>query len=110
MQPPSWSNAGGEPRPEAGARHERTLEGVGSSAWFGAAGVMRPACCQPPAPRVLSHCWFDIRVESEEVPWVVLVLQSHQPLIVLAIRCLDPLGLLVAGHMVGIGGASRVRL
>ena len=29
-------NARGEPRPEAGARHERTLEGVGSSAWFGA--------------------------------------------------------------------------
>jgi len=28
------SNARGEPRPEAGA--QRTLEGVGSSAWFGA--------------------------------------------------------------------------
>jgi hypothetical protein len=26
------SNAGGEPRPEAGARNERTLEGVGCSA------------------------------------------------------------------------------
>jgi hypothetical protein len=28
-------NAGGEPRPRAGARHERRLLGVGSSAWFG---------------------------------------------------------------------------
>jgi hypothetical protein len=31
MQP----NAGPEPRLEAGARHERTLEGVGSRPWFG---------------------------------------------------------------------------
>ena len=30
-------NACGEPRPEAGA--QRTLEGVGSSAWFGAGWV-----------------------------------------------------------------------
>jgi len=29
-------NARGEPRPEAEARHERKLEGVGSSALFGA--------------------------------------------------------------------------
>ena len=29
-------NARGEPRPIAGATQERTLEGVGSSAWFGA--------------------------------------------------------------------------
>jgi hypothetical protein len=29
-------NAGGEPLPKAGARHERTLEAVGSTAWFGA--------------------------------------------------------------------------
>src|SRR5713101_8452116 len=29
-------NARGEPRPRAGARHERRLLGVGSSAWFGA--------------------------------------------------------------------------
>jgi hypothetical protein len=28
-------NAGGEPRPRAAARHERTLAGVGSSAWWG---------------------------------------------------------------------------
>jgi rare lipoprotein A len=28
-------NARGEPRPRAGARHERRLLGVGSSAWFG---------------------------------------------------------------------------
>jgi hypothetical protein len=28
-------NAGGEPRPMAGARDERRLLGVGSSAWFG---------------------------------------------------------------------------
>lgn len=32
-------NAGGEPRPIAGATQERTLLGVGSSAWFGARGV-----------------------------------------------------------------------
>jgi hypothetical protein len=33
----AWrTNAGGEPRPKAEARHERKLEGVGSSAWFGA--------------------------------------------------------------------------
>ena len=30
--PGAYPNARGEPRPEAGARHERTLEGVGSSA------------------------------------------------------------------------------
>jgi hypothetical protein len=29
-------NARGEPRPAAGARHERRLLGVGSSAWLGA--------------------------------------------------------------------------
>jgi hypothetical protein len=29
------SNACGEPRPKAGATEERTLLGVGSSAWFG---------------------------------------------------------------------------
>ena len=29
------ANAGAEPRPEAGARHERTLEAVRYSAWFG---------------------------------------------------------------------------
>jgi hypothetical protein len=32
-------NAGGEPRLEAEARYERTLEGVGSSAWLGSAMV-----------------------------------------------------------------------
>jgi hypothetical protein len=32
-------NACGEPRPIAGAMQERTLLGVGSSAWFGAASV-----------------------------------------------------------------------
>src|SRR5712691_7565778 len=33
-------NAGAQPRPEAGARDERTLEGVGCSAWFGDAWEM----------------------------------------------------------------------
>jgi len=34
-------NARGEPRPRAGARHERRLLGVGSSAWFGVQGGNR---------------------------------------------------------------------
>jgi hypothetical protein len=34
-------NARGEPRPRAGARHERGLLGVGSSAWFGVQGGNR---------------------------------------------------------------------
>jgi len=33
-------NAGGEPRPEAGA--QRTLEGVGSSAWLGSGSSRQP--------------------------------------------------------------------
>src|SRR5436309_2902632 len=33
-------NAGGEPHPEAGATDERTLEGVGCSAWLGDAWEM----------------------------------------------------------------------
>ena len=31
-------NARGEPRPEAGVRHERTLETVSSRSWLGAPG------------------------------------------------------------------------
>ena len=34
-------NARGEPCPRAGARHERRLLGVGSSAWFGVQGGNR---------------------------------------------------------------------
>ena len=34
-------NARGEPRPRAGAKHERRLLGVGSSAWFGVQGDNR---------------------------------------------------------------------
>ena len=34
-------NARGEPRPRAGAKHERRLLGVGSSAWFGVQGGNR---------------------------------------------------------------------
>src|SRR5712691_13377618 len=41
---PSLSpNAGGEPRPRAGARYERRLLGVGSTAWLGAGYVMDSA-------------------------------------------------------------------
>jgi len=36
-------NASGEARPAAGARHERRLLGVGSSAWFGRVGLWIPA-------------------------------------------------------------------
>jgi hypothetical protein len=35
----SKPNARGAPRPKAGARHERTLEAVGSTAKLGLAGV-----------------------------------------------------------------------
>jgi hypothetical protein len=44
-QPPldigSHRNAGAQLLPEAGARHERTLEAVGCSAWF---GDLPPTC------------------------------------------------------------------
>jgi hypothetical protein len=33
-------SARGEPRPKAEARNERTLEGVGCSAWFGVDSAM----------------------------------------------------------------------
>jgi hypothetical protein len=56
------ANARGEPRARAGARHERRLLRVGSSAWFGAARRQFPALdcslCQPlPSARVPSYNW-----------------------------------------------------
>jgi hypothetical protein len=36
------SNAEGEPRPKAEARHERKLEGVGSTRWLGEQGHQSP--------------------------------------------------------------------
>ncbi len=36
-------NAGPEPRPEAGARHERMLEGVGSRPGLGSSAAAQPS-------------------------------------------------------------------
>src|SRR5215510_5935130 len=52
-------NARGEPRPAAEARPERTLEGVGSSAWFGA-GARSDASLPHPPHR--SRCEWLMRV------------------------------------------------
>src|SRR5215510_9558977 len=44
-------NATTQPLPEAGARNERTLEGVGCSRWFGL--VAPPACPESPTQAAL---------------------------------------------------------
>ena len=51
-------NARGEPRPEVGARHERTLEGVGSSARFGADDWAPNRCTVTPGER---KCYAPVR-------------------------------------------------
>src|SRR5262249_32982124 len=59
-------NASGEPRPEAGA--QRTLEGVGSTALFGAAQV-RPAALppRPPSSACLTR-WEQLRRSRVGLP------------------------------------------
>ena len=56
-------NAGSELRPEAGARHERTLEGVGSTAWFGPAEPQGTFAILPSGcPQILSVASSSSRV------------------------------------------------
>jgi hypothetical protein len=52
------NDAGGEPRPMAGATQERGLLGVGSSAWFGAA---RTEPCAPASALGRFASWSDGR-------------------------------------------------
>jgi hypothetical protein len=59
-------NAGGEPRAMAGARYERRLLGVGSSARFGAAWVS----CAALAPGLMALA-FDRPGTSTPTPFVL---------------------------------------
>jgi hypothetical protein len=84
-------NASGEPRPEAGA--QRTLEGVGSTAWFGSMlGLRSCATClalrDPPARAVAEFNkskWLSAPGIAHEMPEMV----EFTPRVAAVIRARD---------------------